>query len=176
MRRLLNKPWFVAILAIAAIGLVCMQTLDLGGTRSVVPIEESYEEEMADGTLEQPADAALFALLSTYTPSESLRDPFAVRAKPSADRVVVEVAPPPKEAFRLSAVWVQGGSTLAVLNGRICSPGETLGQLTLESVNPTGVWVLHAHGRDFVSVGQEILLSPANQPLPPAPLLARGEI
>lgn len=176
MRRLLNKPWFVATLALGAVALIGVQTFSVSGARRLTPVDEPEEMNAGVEAQDRPGTEAILALLSTYTPADTLRDPFVLRAEPTAGPVVAEAAPAPKEAFRLSAVWVQGASTLAVLNDRICSPGESLGQLTLESVNPTGAWVLHAHGREFVAVGQELLLAPANQPLPPAPLLARGEI
>lgn len=175
MRRLLNKPWLVATLALAAVALIGVQSFSLAGARPVAMPEDTAELETVMDADTQGRNAALFALFSTYSPADHLRDPFMVPVKPARDLVRAEAAPLPMEAFRLSAVWVQGTSALAVLNNRICSPGETVGQLTLESVNATGAWVVHARGREFVHVGQEILIAPATQPLPSAPLLARGE-
>jgi len=175
MRRLLNKPWLVTTLALAAVALIGAQTFDLTSARPTAPAEATVEPEPVLDAGEQANHAALLALFSTYSPGDHLRDPFTLPRKPLRGPVPAEAAPPPMEAFRLSAVWVQGTSVLAVLNNRICSPGEHVGQLMLESVIPTGAWVVHAHGREFVPVGQEILIAPATQALPPAPLLARGE-
>ena len=156
MKKLLNKPWFVATLALIALSLVGRSVLPrLQLTASSAPAPSSAENEPAAAPDAPPSIEA--ALQSLAVPA-ALRDPFAPRARPQAASAE-PVAPDSVDTVLLSALWTQDGETLALINGRILQPGDEIGRLKIESASQEGVWVAHWKGRDFISLGGTFTLN-----------------
>ena len=181
MRKLLNNPWFVTLLALAALGFVGWSVLS--GSKPpapVVPDEAIRSEDVAvaetpsDTALEEgegPAQLSVAEALKALVIPATLRDPFALPAKPVAARLdqaggpMVEVV----EKLRLSAIWIQGPSVFLLLNGQICQPGEAVDRFTVETASDEGAWIRHAGDRSFLPVGQELVVR-TSVPGPVSPL------
>lgn len=164
MRKLLNKPWVVALLALAAVALVAQSLVDRPQRpRRVVAevVDETVEDPSASPSA--PAGSLVEALASLSLPDQ-LPDPFAPRHLRTAE-VVAEVrdtGPDVTETVRLTAIWEQDGATFILLNGRICRTGDSVGRITVASIGRDGVWLTHWKGRDFVRLGQDFtLITPA---------------
>ncbi len=146
MRQWLHNPWIVAGLVAAALIL---------GTRSY--FSDAGALVPAPGGTDAALAAPESALALAPVPAELVRapalprDPFAARPRPSS-------APDLQESVHLSALWTENGSTLALINGQIVSPGQSFGGVRLESASEDGVWLSHAKGRDFLAVGQTFTL------------------
>jgi hypothetical protein len=165
MRKLLNNPKVVAVLAIAAVGFVAYSVKPERprGGRPVVtePVSETTEPEPAPLSGAQPAaPSGLDALVFNPAPA----DPFIVR-KPVvlAASAAQPDLPDEEETVHLTALWSQAGASLALVNGRICEVGAVLGRLKLDEITRDGVWFTHAKGRNFISVGQRFVLRTAAQ-------------
>jgi hypothetical protein len=189
MRKLLNKPWFVAVLAVGAV-VLCIWSLrdQLGGTRRRAPrpadvtvprpaiaaTEEAEGTSAADDAVRPPIDAVLEAIVYP----EKIPDPFA-RGETTivAGQEEPESGPPPpdeRETVRLSGVWTQGAARLAVLNNRIVQSGDRIGRLTVDEIQVDGIWVSHWRGRDYVPFGDEFtLVTPGSATA--SPIVARHE-
>jgi len=163
MRKLLKKPWFAAVLAVAAVALVVMQFLPDGHKfkiRGLVSSEESTDSPVA--TEGEPQETAWSRINKIQVPVH-LRDPFAVKIKASE---VVEKAPEPDvvDTVHLSAIWTQDGHALALINDHICEAGDQIGRMKLESASQDGIWLSHWKGRNFVKLGGDFTLNtPAKQ-------------
>lgn len=164
MKKLLNKPWFVAVLALAALAFVGNAVFQ--GTRqpaygSGAPAGSSASAEgevAAEGeTARLPVRDALKALVIPKTVS---RDPFAPRAKEETATAAAEkpAVPDLVDTMHLSALWTQSGATYTLINDRICQVGDKIGRLKIESATQEGVWISHWKGRDFVSLGGDFTL------------------
>lgn len=164
MKALLSKPWFVVLLALAAVALVANSLWDGGKTTSrgmltstddsaALPGGEAATEEGA----KLPINDALKALGS---PKGAVRDPFAQRANEPEATTIVEklVAPDWVDSLHLSALWTQNGATYTLINDRICQPGDKIGRLKIESATQEGVWISHWKGRDFLALGHDFTL------------------
>jgi hypothetical protein len=187
MRKLLNSPWFVAVLALVA--LVVVGQAVLFAPKDAVPSapeagpqpEAQRPPEAAPSSLEAaPAPAAEGAGHSRLSMAQALkalshpatvRDPFALPVKPEAAEgnplgvAVVEVV----DRLRLSATWVQGQAVFLLLNGRICQPGDEIERFTVETADVDGAWIRHHGARSFLSVGQELVVK-TSVPAPPSTL------
>lgn len=170
MRKLLNKPWFVAVLAVLAIALIArsllpsrvLTTAGGGASTSDEPTESAVAVETTPPAPSSPG--AIRAALNELAIPASLRDPFASKTKAVA--VTVERVPEPdiSETLRVSAIWIQDGSSYVLANQHIYKIGDRVGRCTLESANRDGVWVSHWKGRDFVAIGTAFTLTtPARQ-------------
>ncbi len=159
MRKLLNKPWFVAVVAVVALAFVARATFSggtrfgLGGTAAAAPAGADSEQ-----TPEEASRANLFEVVRNLQLPAPIKDPFAIHIKvdPAADKVEV---PDAVESVHLSAIWSQGGKTLVLINDRIFQKGDEIGRLKIESANEDGVWLTHWKGRDFVRVGGNFTLN-----------------
>ena len=175
MRKLLNSPWFVTSLVLAAL-------IFLGRSYLSKPsdaVQAQPDAEVAAGDLSANGDDG--APPPPRSVAEALRalvippgghDPFAVIARAEApgpnetgNPAVVEVV----EHLRLSASWVQNGAVLLLFDGQVCQPGDTLSQCTIEPADIDGAWVRHPGGRTHLSVGQELAVKTI-VPAPSAPL------
>ncbi|HVW20437.1 MAG TPA: hypothetical protein VHC86_04415 [Opitutaceae bacterium] len=146
MRNLLNKPWFVGLLCLAGCALAGRSLL-AGRTEPAGPAAAPPGADPAEAAVAGPPsiDAALQAL-PARTPE---RDPFAGEARAPAG---------PAETLRLSAVWTQGGSTLALVNGRIVQAGDPVGSARVDSASDEGVWIVRGRLREFLALGQAVSL------------------
>ena len=161
MRKLLNKPWFVAVIALGAFLLVGNSVLSVGqGTapRGPAPLEAAAGPVDEPSAVAAPRLAAREALRVLPVPA-ALLDPFALRQR-SEDAVVAEKAAAPDfvEHLHLSAIWTQDRTTLVLINDRICQAGDEFGRLKIESATQAGVWVTHWKGRDFLLLGGDFTL------------------
>lgn len=157
MRKLLNKPWFVGLVAIGALLMVVLsifpdeQKPGSVGAGAEIPAGED------DAAAAEAGSLAASTAVNTLSVPSSVRDPFAVRAKAAA----ITEAPEPDlvDTVHLSALWTQDGQTLVLINNRICQGGEEIGRLKIESATPDGVWLTHWNGRDFLAMGGRFTLN-----------------
>jgi hypothetical protein len=164
MKKLLNNPWFVGVLALVAVAFVAHSLIPANGGSGSAIVEQTGGEEMTDGDTGHPAGGVVDVrrALDELSGGAPTRDPFSMRAKTAPAAVVqVEKAPPPDlvETVRLTALWTQNGETFALINDRICRVGDKLGRLTLETATHDGVWVAHWKGRDFLAIGGSFTLT-----------------
>jgi len=165
MKKLLNKPWFVAALALAAIAFVGnavyqgMRKPAYGGgvTALAEPAAPAEGEVAAEGE-RLPVRDALKALV---IPKSGLRDPFAPRVHEETISAAMEkiTAPDFVDTMHLSALWTQSGATFTLINDHICQVGDQIGRLKIESATQEGIWVSHWKGRDFISLGGDFVLT-----------------
>lgn len=165
MKKLLNKPWFVAVLALGAVAFVGNAVFEatrkpaygVGVPASAETAAAVEGETVAEGqTVRLPVNDALKALV---IPKAALRDPFAPRPREEvASAVEIPVVPDVVETVHLSALWTQGGATYTLINDRICGVGDKIGRLQIESATQEGVWVSHWKGRDFITLGGDFVL------------------
>lgn len=173
MRKLLNSPWFVAVLALAAVVVVGYKLWF--EAKPPAPLQ-AYEEPPvesapaeSDGTPGLSVAAALRALAIPAT----VRNPFALPPKTedtdgdqSATNLVEII-----DRVRLSAIWSQGSAVFLLLNDQICQPGDTIAHFTVESADVDGTWVRHTGVRSFLAVGRELVVkTTAPGPIPLSPL------
>jgi hypothetical protein len=157
MRKLLNKPWFAAVLAVAAIVAVATAFFPGGGKFKIAGLGSSAD--VADtGVAADGEHASVWALVQKIQVPANLRDPFAIKAKPVE---MVEQAPEPDvvDTVHLSALWMQDGRTLALINDHIYEDGDKIGHLKMESATQDGVWLSHWKGRDFIKLGEDFTLN-----------------
>jgi hypothetical protein len=171
MRKLLNKPWVVAVLAVAALAFVGQSLLPkrtpVGTGESGSVYEETTSQE-EDGAITGAPGAknSIQAALKDLPLSATPRDPFAPSSRPGPVSAAVEKTPEPDqvETLKLSAIWVQGGATYLLINDKIVQAGDRIGRVTVDSATIEGVWLKHWKGRDFLSIGGAFTLAtPARQ-------------
>jgi hypothetical protein len=160
MRKLLNKPWIAAILAVAAIACVAMAVFS-NGQKFGLPGPASPDASASaseDGTAADPSHTTAWGVVNKISIPSSDRDPFAIKVKATE---IVEKAPEPDlvDSIHLSAIWTQEGRTLVLINDRICQDGDEIGRLKIASATPDGVWLTHWKGRDFISIGGNFTLN-----------------
>jgi len=159
MRKLLNNPWFVAVMAIAALALVVHVVFSNGekfGLRGFANAGSDSSENVT--AAEDGAQTTAWSVVKKIQVPVAGRDPFAIKVKAVE---VVEKAPEPDavDTVHLSAIWTQEGHTLVVINDRICQGGDEIGRLKIESATQDGVWLTHWKGRDFISIGGNFTLN-----------------
>lgn len=171
MKKLLNNPWVVGVLAMGAVLLVARTVLRAMSPGFVSSASASTDFEWDDSESEADenqtlSDAASIrqVVLDVALPTE-IPDPFVNRSRiketPTPEIESVEEA----DRIKLSAIWEQGGEMLLLLNGRIFRVGDTLGRVTIESASLDGIWLTHWNGRDFVPLGGEFtLVTPVKRP------------
>ena len=171
MRKLLNKPWFVAVVALVALLLVGHSVLSGGNEAAaggVAPAlaASATPAESEPGTTDPVKLSVRDALKALVIPANRLRDPFAQRPRTEAATVAGEAAAAPDlvDTVHLSALWTQGGATYSLINDRICLAGDEIGRLKIESATQEGVWLTHSQGRDFIALGGDFTLkTPADK-------------
>jgi hypothetical protein len=164
MRKLLNKPWVVALLALVAVAIVAQSLLDRPQRRPRRAVPETPAEESSDPVAAAGGAGSLAEALSSLSLPDQVPDPFAPRRLRVAE-VAAEIrenGPDLTETVHLSAIWEQDGAAYILLNGRICGPGDAVGRITIISIERDGVWLTHWKGRDFLRLGQDFtLVTPA---------------
>jgi len=166
----------VALLALGAVALVANSLFESKPgrpRRAPAPANVVQEEpEAADDASTDPvlAVTSLAETLRRIALPERLPDPFGAPRAPrmstspatDAPSTPGETAPGISESVRLTALWSQDADHFAVLGGRICRPGDTLGSITLDAIADDGVWLSHWKGRDFLPLGESFtLITPA---------------
>jgi hypothetical protein len=165
MRKLLNKPWFVAVMAIAALACVASVVFPNGQRFGLSGASAADAPASDDAAVTDPSGATAWTVINKISIPSTGRDPFAAKIKATE---VVEKAPEPDlvDSVHLSAIWTQDGHTLVVINDRICEGGDQIGHLKIESATQDGVWLSHWKGRDFISIGGNFTLNtPASKSL-----------
>jgi hypothetical protein len=170
MRKLFNKPWFVAVLAIVALCLVgrsVISSLFAGRAASAVALSTPEPEAQAvAGPVAAVAGTpvTIESVLSQHPAAAPARDPFGVPVRTEATLAEKVALPDLIDTVHLSAIWTQDGATLVLLNDQIMELGEQIGRLKVEKANEEGVWVSHWKGRDFIALGTSFTLkTPARQ-------------
>ena len=165
MRKLLNKPWFAVLLAVAAIALVANALIPRGDNAGTGVFGGSDPTPAADAAASELIPTTTAAVLKALPIPRLVRDPFALRP------VKVEVAekehePDLLDTIHLSAIWSQDGQTLLLINDQICQGGDQVGRIKIESATQDGVWLSHWRGRDFISIGGNFTLNTPAAQLP----------
>jgi hypothetical protein len=161
MRKLLNNPWVVATLALAAIAFVWFSLAPTTTVRRVataVPAEPDAQTAIEPPVAEsaRPSDQDALKHLSF---SNAPRDPFATRAKTDPTQALQKKEEPDfVDTAHLSALWTQNGATLVLINDRIHNVGDSFGRFKIESAGPDGVWLSHWRGRTFLALGKNFVL------------------
>jgi hypothetical protein len=163
MKKILNNPWVVGVLALAAVAFVAHSLIPARSGASVVAVEESEQVSEEPLAAEAPGGGGdIRDALKELTVASNARDPFSPRAKAAAVLLVAaEKVPLPDivETIRLTALWTQNGATYALINERIQCVGDKVGGLTVETATQDGVWVTHWKGRDFLALGASFTLT-----------------
>lgn len=162
MKKLLNNPWFVGVLALAAVVFVARSLIPARAGVSVAATEEVGEA--VPGEPMTPAAVGTGNIqdaLKEIVITPGARDPFSPRAKATVVQAVGEKVLPPDivETIRLTALWTQDGTTYALINNRIHCVGDRVGSLTVDTATQDGVWVTHWKGRDFLALGGSFTLT-----------------
>jgi hypothetical protein len=97
----------------------------------------------------------------------TLRDPFQVRHLRGGP-LGTNAYPPAMELLTLSAIWRQTGGTLAVINKRVFSEGDTILKFTIQHIEGDRVWVDGPNGREALDFQWEVPEEPIDPP-PPDP-------
>jgi len=170
MRKLLNNPAFVAVLALAALVFVGWSLLAKSGPAVSSAPEQLAAEAVPTGDGETAADSARLSpaeALRALSIAAAARDPFSLPvakedpdAKPADETVASTI-----ERIRLSAVWVQGAAVYLLLNGKVCEPGDRVGRFAIESAEIGGAWITFPGGRSFLSVGHDLAVKTSAQGL-----------
>jgi hypothetical protein len=168
MRKLLNNPWIVTALALAAVAFVgsSLWPKQMRGAAAVAAENTSSD---ASPVSDQALASGEGAILSVDQALQSLAvktlplDPFAGRPKPIAEDTAEQIrSPDTVETVKLSAVWTQEGKTFALINGQVHEAGDSIASITIESASQDGIWVGHWKGRNFVGLGSDFtLVTPA---------------
>jgi hypothetical protein len=158
MRKLLNKPWVVGLLASFAIGLVAYEGLGLrasaASVRPAVAVEEVDSSEKPEKQGENATEN--LAAVDMFVAAGS-RDPFAARPNPAgmSDKSV-ESIPATMQTLKLAAIWLQGADSYVAINAQICRVGDAISGASIESVTREGAWLQLPSGRQFLPVGREV--------------------
>jgi hypothetical protein len=155
MRKLLNNPWFVAVMAVTALALVAHGVFSHGEKLGLAGFDGTVATAEAEVSADDAAQAG--SVVRNLQIPGPLRDPFAVRAKVETVEKISE--PDFVDTLHLSAIWTQGGQTLVLLNDHICQGGDEIGRVKIESATQEGVWITHWKGRDFLSIGANFTLN-----------------
>lgn len=170
MRKLLNNPAFVAVLAVVALAFVGWSILAKSGPAVSTAPEQLSAEEVPVGDGETAADSGRLSpaeALRALSIAAVARDPFSLpAAKEDPDaKPADESAASTIERVRLSAVWLQGSAVYVLLNGKVCEPGDRVGRFAVESAEIGGAWITFPGGRSFLSVGQDLAVKTSAQGL-----------
>jgi hypothetical protein len=160
MKKLLNNPIFVGLLVALALGITFWPQLTERFTSRPRPQAINTDEQ---STLELESDATTLSsprrirqVLSDYALPEMVRELFIYReTKPDLPVAAPEEAPRQVTSVHLTAIWRQPGVNLAVLNGRITTVGELLGEIEVVEINGEGVWLRLHDERTFLTLGQQ---------------------
>ena len=104
---------------------------------------------LAPPTFATKIDSALLRMSSARWAEAPRRDPFQIRHLPVVASGT-NAYPPAMELLTLSGIWRQTGGTLAVINKRVFSEGDTILRFTLKNIDADRVWVDGPNGREAV--------------------------
>jgi hypothetical protein len=165
MKKLLNNPWVVGALALAALALVGKSLLPKRAANEVqvLSIQENSGSESNENDSEpgRGGTTDIGVALKELPISSTARDPFSTRTKAAVLTSLGDQNPVPDavDTLRLSAIWIQGATTFVVINGSIRQAGDEFSRFKIESTTRDGVWVTHWKGRDFLALGADFTLT-----------------
>lgn len=163
MRKLLNQPWFVGLLAIGAFVFVGVSLMPKKTTGiPTVSTDPTVEEQSTDEAQASAGSSTGLNGKNLQAPeiTSAMRDPFTASARSSPVQIAEAKAEPDQvETFHLSAIWSQGATTYVLLNGHILQSGDTIGRIKIETASLEGVWLAHWKGRDHLALGQDFTLT-----------------
>ena len=158
MRKLLNKPWFVIVVAVGALALVAHVIFSNGQKFGLPSFGAAPAEVVAsEDSPNAQVNSSVAASVANMRIPGPFRDPFAVQVKEEAVEKKVEADV--VETVHLSAIWTQNGQTLVLINEQIFQDGDEIGRLKIESATQDGVWLTHWKGRNFISIGGNFTLN-----------------
>ena len=160
MKKLLNNPIFVGLLVALALGLTFWPQLTERFTTRPRPLVVATDEQ---SVLDLDSDATTLSsprrirqVLSDYALPDMERELFIYReAKLDLPATAPEEARRIATSVHLTAIWRQPGVNLAVLNGRITTVGDLLGEIEVVEINGDGVWLSLHDKRTFLTLGQQ---------------------
>lgn len=100
---------------------------------SVDPVQSTFRDSVGSVVSPRVLESMVDAWLMDG------RDPFAL--EPPVRLTLPPDPLPSLQPFQLSAVWIQPGRRLAVINGQVVQAGERIGGCTLERCEPNAVWL-----------------------------------
>ncbi len=108
MRKLLNKPWFVALLAIGALAAVAWQVMPRrfhSDVAAAPAAEAPADDGTSDSTVSGPTNSPerIFVALKEIASMRPVRDPFAGRSRVTAAQAVEKAEPDIVESVHDSA-------------------------------------------------------------------------
>ena len=123
------------------------------------PLLESHARPKSARTLD--VDLVLVQANSGRWAESPRHDPFQIRRSPGLSSTT-QTSPPAMQLLKLSAVWRQTGSTLAVINDHVVSNGDAILQFRIQTIEADRVWVEGPNGREQVAFkfGSSALASP----------------
>src|SRR6266480_4956631 len=140
----------IAALGVAANVLKLPSRLRVAAAAAAIPESGASEEKFETPPVLTVRDELLS--WASNSPEASSRDPF---AWPQSTVLMATNAPVgPAPAFRLQAVSIEGDKILAVLNQRVVSTGDKLGDYVVERILPREVWMQGPAGRITVRLAR----------------------
>ncbi|HEY3755884.1 MAG TPA: hypothetical protein VGL42_07020 [Opitutaceae bacterium] len=150
MRKYLNNPWFVAVLAVSALA-VAAHAFMAGADQAspAAAVAETVADPVAASAalpVAAPApQATVEAALSAPLPASQVPDPFG----PSTSALAEHKSAP----LRLAALWTENGRTLGILNGKIVQAGDRVGTVTVVEASSNGLVLEDDERRGTLAVG-----------------------
>jgi|SRR5947207_12653409 len=144
-----NKTVVSCLAVIAALGVaanVLKVPFRIRVAAAIIP--SVAEPGAAEEKFDVPAVLDVRELLLSWassSPTQFSRDPFSWPR--SAVAVSTNAPAGPTPAFRLQGVSIEGEKMLAVINRRVVSTGEKLGDYVVERILPREVWMHGPAGR-----------------------------
>ena len=140
-------------MATAALGITAnFVKLKAPGTTAVQVSARAAEPIGPDETFELPPPLSIAEELVSWRKSAQIprRDPFAWIDGPS----VASISSPAAPSFRLQAISIEADKVFAVLNQRVVTTGEKLGEYVVERILPTEVWLRGPAGQIIVRLAR----------------------
>ena len=165
MRRLLNNPWVVAALAVAAIAFVGFSLVPTTKVPSFVATAEPEAQAVTELPTSDTPHVSAQDALKQLPRATVTRDPFATHATTELVQEVEQKQEPDfVDTVHLSGIWTQNGATFVLINEHVRCVGESVGRLQIESASQDGIWLTHWKGRSFLELGKSFVLkTPARQ-------------
>lgn len=147
------KVVFILGLVVVALVLIAREVWPLFDGDPTGQTATETETPAPETTLPEADDFAI------ETETAYPRDPFSFPQGPASE----ETAPIADEGFpvvEVSAIWLQDGQALALVDGRICRLGEQLEWARIVSIEAQGVWLERGPLRQFVPVRSSGVITP----------------
>src|SRR5438094_9260454 len=157
--KLLENPWVVGVLAVAAVGVVGYQLFPqfrpkrapqvaeppptVPTPKPSAPAAGTPSSAKTSAAPEMGIDRSYFQSKSPTYVEAPPRDPFQLVSTPG-----VAAAASPVQQWQLKAIWRQGENRLAAINKGIYSEGDQIEGYRLERIEDGQVWFQGGGGRE----------------------------